>query len=79
MHFSFALFLENIKPKHIVTMDNSDSDDEQQEPKGKYMDFLTDFLTLYRLFYSLLSSFFYIIINCLAARHALTLTSLMEK
>ncbi|KAM5149060.1 cytosolic phospholipase A2 isoform 2-T2 [Mantella aurantiaca] len=26
--------LENIKPKHIVTMDNSDSDDEQQEPKG---------------------------------------------
>ncbi|KAM9324532.1 cytosolic phospholipase A2 [Gastrophryne carolinensis] len=26
--------LENIKPKHIVTMDNSDSDDEQEVPKG---------------------------------------------
>ncbi|XP_075038776.1 cytosolic phospholipase A2 [Mixophyes fleayi] len=26
--------LENIKPKHIATTDNSDSDDEQQEPKG---------------------------------------------
>ncbi|CAH2312739.1 cytosolic phospholipase A2 isoform X1 [Pelobates cultripes] len=26
--------LENIKPKHIVNNDNSDSDDEMQEPKG---------------------------------------------
>ncbi|XP_053325717.1 cytosolic phospholipase A2 [Spea bombifrons] len=26
--------LENLKPKHIVTSDNSDSDDELQEPKG---------------------------------------------
>ncbi|XP_029474070.1 cytosolic phospholipase A2 isoform X2 [Rhinatrema bivittatum] len=26
--------LENIKPKHIVCMDSSDSDDESQEPKG---------------------------------------------
>ncbi|KAM4722600.1 cytosolic phospholipase A2 [Rhinophrynus dorsalis] len=26
--------LENLKPKHIVSNDNSDSDDEMQEPKG---------------------------------------------
>ncbi|XP_030063405.1 cytosolic phospholipase A2 isoform X2 [Microcaecilia unicolor] len=26
--------LENIKPKHIFSMDSSDSDDESQEPKG---------------------------------------------
>ncbi|XP_063796313.1 cytosolic phospholipase A2 isoform X2 [Pseudophryne corroboree] len=26
--------LENIKPKHITATDNSDSEDEQQEPKG---------------------------------------------